>query len=160
MKYLFTAHYKDGSTYLQNADDRSERQPDKRSCFFDAIQNAEPIIERRPIAQDPRDPELEAGDEDVVVGYKNPLVRFEITGEGHTYAVDLTDGHFEVDGVPFKMIEGVLPYYELIFFRQHTHGFNVGATGEHVPVSHDIVYRLGWQCTDDDKNYQRVMQID
>lgn len=139
LKYLFTAVYKDGSVYQQNAEDRSVKEPDKRSCYYDLDQDQ--------------------------------LDYFVLKGEGHEYGVDLRDGHFEIDGVQFVMHEGhqrklpngrtvIVPLsdFRLIFFRQHTHNFIVGQNVQK-EVSHEIVYRIGWQCTVDGKNYQQVMQI-
>jgi len=89
---------------------------------------------------------------------QDDVARFELNGEGHGYAVDMTDGHFEIDGVPFRMHEEELSGFRLIFFRQHTHQFSVGAESNK-ELSHDIVYRIGWQCTVGGKNYQQVMHI-
>ena len=88
---------------------------------------------------------------------QDDVARFTLTGDGHSYAVDLTDGHFEVDGVPFKMHEEPLKDFRLIFFRKHTHNFNL----EYKELSHDVVYRMGWQTTNEKgENVQRVMEID
>lgn len=35
MEYLFTAYYNDGTFYQQNSEDKSIKEPDKRSCFYD-----------------------------------------------------------------------------------------------------------------------------
>jgi hypothetical protein len=130
LKYLFTAIYNDGSTYKQTADDKSLIDPEKRSQFFDVLQLAE----------------------------KKTLIAFTLAGEGHEYGVDLRDGHFEIDGVPFRMHETEEYGFELIFFRQHTHSFNQTREKD-VEVSHDIVYRMGWKLKGN-QTYQRVMQID
>jgi hypothetical protein len=129
LKYLFKATFQDGSVIEQTPDDRSANDPENRSQFFDALERSK----------------------------NTRMTSFLLQGQGHEYAVDLTDGHFEIDGVPFRMIEGMLPYYEIVFFRRHTHDF-VAGTGQE--TNHSIVYRLGWQCNDDGKNYQRVMEID
>ena len=85
------------------------------------------------------------------------LARFELRGHGHVYAVDLADGHFEVDGAAFRFHEDRLADYRLVFFRRHTHTFNAG----HDEIRHAVVYRMGWQATDaDGHNVQRVMEID
>lgn len=124
IKYLFTALYTDGSTYVQNEGDVSDVDPE-RSCFYDVDQSR-----------------LEA---------------FALAGEGHTYAVDLTNGAFGIDGVPFRMHEGPLSNIRLIFFRRHTHSINVA----HKELSHQTVYRLGWQGINaEGENVQRVMELD
>ena len=83
------------------------------------------------------------------------LLRFELEGDGHKYSVDLTDGHFEIDGIPFKLHELPLKDFRVIFFRRHTHGFNA----MNVEIEHDTVYRMGWQTTYNGKNYQEVIEI-
>jgi len=85
------------------------------------------------------------------------LSAFAITGEGHTYAVDLTTSTFGIDGVPFSIHEGPLFRIRLIFFRRHTHAINA----QFKELSHETVYRLGWQALDaEGMNVQRVMEID
>jgi len=88
------------------------------------------------------------------------LIFFSISDSQHIYIVDLRTGAFSVDGSPpFRMhsedeIEGP---FRLIFFRRHKHSINA----EYQELSHQIVYRLGWQANDrDGKNVQRVMEID
>ena len=81
---------------------------------------------------------------------------FILKGVKHTYSVDLIDGHFEVNGVPFRFHERLvkLTNIRLIFFRRHTHTF-IGDDSEH------ITYRFGWQANDPTgANVQRVMEID
>lgn len=87
--------------------------------------------------------------------HQDDVATFTLKGDGHSYTVDLRDGHFEVDGVPFAMHEEKLSNFRLVFFRHHTHGFNQA----YEELSHEIVYRMGWQCTVDGENYQKVMQI-
>jgi hypothetical protein len=85
------------------------------------------------------------------------LEAFALAGEGHTYAVDLTDGTFAIDGVPFRMHEGPLSDLQLIFFRRHTHTIS----GQFKELAHQTVYRLGWQATNSaGRRVQRVMELD
>lgn len=35
LKYLFTAYYSDGTKYEQNAEDKSVKEPDTRSSYYD-----------------------------------------------------------------------------------------------------------------------------
>lgn len=83
---------------------------------------------------------------------------FFLFNDEHNFSVNLEDGHFELDGVPFLMHEenDMLKDFRLIFWRRHTHSFNQ-ENGEE--LSHNVVYRFGWQCTVDGKNYQQIMQI-
>lgn len=130
LKYLFTAKFSNGKIYHQNADDRSLWEPDKRSCFYDVLQM-----------------EKEAR-----------VLWFELEDAAHRYTVDLTDGHFEVDGIPFRMHEGEVNNLQLIFFRQHTHSFTVGQAANK-EIDHQITYSIGWQTTVEGKNKKSVMQI-
>ena len=83
---------------------------------------------------------------------------FFVFNSEHTYSVNLEDGHFEVDGVPFLMhTDPEITGFRLVYYRQHTHSFNQESSEE---LSHDIVYCLGWQTTDKNgKNVQRIMTI-
>lgn len=134
LKYHFTAVFADGSSICQQPDDRSAIDPEKRSQFYDVMQHAE----------------------------VSPLVFFQLTtadyeaDEFHFYSVDLLDGHFEVDGIPFVMHEEeIAEPLRLIFFRHHTHGFNQN----HEELAHQVSYHFGWQTTVNGENLQRVMQI-
>lgn len=142
LKYHFTAIYKDGSTYKQNEEDVSTTDP-KRSCYFDVKQE-----------------ELKA---------------FMLYDEHNVFLVNLENGSFEINGVLFVMHEGhvkkvsdgrggikeiIVPLtdFRLVFFRRHTHSFLVG-NEKNEEMSHEIVYRMGWQCTVEGVNYQEVMQF-
>ena len=82
------------------------------------------------------------------------LKQFYLEGEGHKYLVDLVDGHFEIDGVKFKMHEGNLSDFRLVYYREH----RINYTGM-LEVDHLITYCLGWQTTSGGKNYKKIMQI-
>lgn len=103
---------------------------------------------------------------------QDELVRFFLFNDEHTYSVNLEDGHFEIDGVPFVMheehmhslpngrkIEIPLKDFRLIFFRQHQHDITVTYLGEQKEIAHRITYHVGWQCTVGGQNYQRVMKF-
>lgn len=89
---------------------------------------------------------------------------FALCGKGHTYLVDLKDGHFEIDGIPFVMHEenDLLKDFRLIYWRRHTHSFNqrIDAHSQPEEIAHNIVFRFGWQATNPKgQNIQEVMQI-
>lgn len=129
LKYLFTAKFANGKVYQQNADDRSVTEPDKRSCYTDVRK------------------EIDSG---------NALVRFELTGNGHTYAVDTTDGHFEIDGVPFIMHANAKGPFKLVYTREHT----VVGDAQQGVVVHTVFFLMGWQAVDaSGKEHNRVMRI-
>lgn len=148
LKYLYTATYEDGSTYVQTADDKSIFEPDTRSCFTDVLRLAE----------------------------KKRLISFvlkQITedgSKGDEYGVDLRDGHFEINGVAFRMHEYPISDIKLVYFRQHKVDFLQSRTAD-TEISHNVVYRMGWQATvtkpcyccnktHPQKSYQEIMQID
>lgn len=98
----------------------------KRSCFFDVRQD--------------------------------DLSKFYLVSVDKVFSVDLNDGHFEVNHTPFFMHDSGegLKDFRIIFFRQHTHKFNIGMQ----ETAHDIEYLIGWQCNDKEgKNHKRIMQI-
>jgi len=78
------------------------------------------------------------------------------------FTVDLTDGHFECNTIPFTVYDKQigdpeLTEYRLIFFRKHTHQINQGDGKE---IAHEVAYRFGWQANDKDgKNVQRIIEI-
>ena len=87
---------------------------------------------------------------------QDQLKLFHLIGNGNKFTVNLEDGHFEVNGVPFAMHEEPLSNFRLIFFREHTHVYNVSSLQEQ---THTVVYLLGWQTTYKGKNIKRVMRI-
>jgi hypothetical protein len=131
LKYYFDVEYTDGTFYTQNKDDRSLIDPEKRSCFYDVMQDIE----------------------------KGKQVKTFLLSDGvDAYSVDLTDGHFEVNGKPFFMHDSGmgLKNFRLIFYRQHTHQFNM----QQQELSHFINYCIGWQTNDETgKNYKRIMEL-
>lgn len=72
----FEAEFKDGTTYVEREDDTSEDTENKNS-FYDVLKRI----------QDVRQFNIVVEDEDSVTDY----------------TVDLTDGHFEINGVPFTV---------------------------------------------------------
>lgn len=83
---------------------------------------------------------------------------FFLSNDEHTYSVNLLDGHFEVDGVPFFMHpDRSLKGFRLVFFRQHTHDLDARSGRE---LSHVIAYQMGWQARDrKGQEVTRVMEF-
>lgn len=99
---------------------------DKRSCFFDVKQDE--------------------------------VLRFYLVSADNAVCVDLSDGHFEVNGFEFFMHDAGmgLKDFRLIFYRQHTHEFNMNRQ----ELSHEINYCIGWQTKDNEgKNHKRIMEV-
>lgn len=87
--------------------------------------------------------------------------RFYLVGAEGSFCVDLNDGHFEVNKVPFYMHDcgEHLKDFRLIFYRQHTHNVNIGVNS-FKELSHEINYCIGWQTNDEKgNNIKRIMEI-
>lgn len=131
--YLFTCRFTDGSTIQQTIEDLSAKD-DTRSAFYDVVQRMDEVETFTIINRDaPRT---------------------------HTYMVDLRDGHFEVDGVPFEVSSEELPgeaEFRLIYFHRHQHHVIQGQT---MTGNEDVVrYHIGWQTTIDGKNFQSMISV-
>ncbi len=150
LKYLFRAEYRDGSVIEQTHEDRSAIDPEKRNCFYDVLNGERPLSE---------------------------LKTFSIHGEGHSYLVDLTDGHFEVDGVAFFMHEACdksvdpmqvtenvnLRDFRLVYYIANAKTFSADVQDGKIigmkESGHIRTWHLGWQCTVDGENYQKIMRV-
>ena len=86
-----------------------------------------------------------------IIDRLDELKTFKLIWEEHSYLVNLETGHFGIDNVLFSMHEKPLKDFKLIYFRRHTHGFNIN----NKEIWHDITFRLGWQSWGE----QEVMQI-
>lgn len=117
LKYLFTAHFEDGSSIVQTPEDKSIIEPETRSAFYD------------------------------VVNHHSRVEWFELQDEtGNRVAVDLIDGHFEVNGNSFWIGEepSSNDTKELVFYRRHRQHFTLGLD----EVAHEIRYYVGWKTED------------
>lgn len=131
LKYLFACQYNDGSMFTQNKEDVSLIDT-KKSAFFDVLLDQ---VERFWIYNLP-------------TGRQDP---------DNIYLVDLRDGHFEVNRVPFFMHEITidatkhLTNFRLIYKRRNWVDNKGG---------HRIMFMIGWQANyPDSKNEKRIMMI-
>jgi hypothetical protein len=102
-----------------------------------------------------------------VVQRKADVEVFGIFNDDHTYAVDLRDGHFEIDGLPFNVLSGdpELPTdqkRELVYFRRHVQIMVVGGDG--TEEDHSVEYFIGWKTTvknaaGEDEEIKRTISI-
>jgi len=77
--------------------------------------------------------------------------------EDHSYFVDLLDGHFEINEIPFKLTDVEVTNRRLIYFRRHLHHFG---QLDGVEQSHTIAFHVGWQGNDKEgKNVQHTLII-
>lgn len=91
------------------------------------------------------------------------VVVFGIFNNETTYAVDLRDGHFEINQVPFEI---ALPddlvlsedvKFDLVYFRRVKHNQVLGQLM--TEESTTIDYHFGWKTTVNDKEYQQVLIV-
>lgn len=129
LKYLFECEFADGTTLVQTPADVSAIDP-KKSQFYDVLEKDK----------------------------KTPITKFALSGDGKYLLVDLSDGHFELNDIPFNCHENLPeqnPIRRLIFYRQHTHHTN----WEGKELAHEIEYCIGWQTTIKRKNYKETVTI-
>ena len=125
-KYLFRALLNNGTILEQNQEDSSKFVPGKNS-FYDVLQEISSV---RAFSLN----NVETGDE---------------------YLVDLADGHFEINQIPFLMYDEPVKNPRLIYFRRNV----VSVFGDNVSQGISS-YHFGWQwnCSDG-SNIQRIMKI-
>jgi hypothetical protein len=95
-----------------------------------------------------------------VVQRLDDVVSFGLIGEGHTYAVDLIDGHFEIDGLPFNVQDPRTTLdpdakFRLVYFRKVQRHFNQEFEQQGV----EIDYHIGWQTLHNGQNVQYTIAI-
>lgn len=134
MAFQFEAHLSNGEVYQQNPKDQSITT-EGRNCFYDIMQRI---------------------DEVEVFGLFSDDCP-------ETWAVDLRDGHFQHNGIPFQAGDPSLevPVDEkrrLIYFKRHTHTVQLG-TALPEELAHSITYHIGWQVTIDGKNYKQTISV-
>lgn len=125
-KYLFKALFHDKTTIDQTADDNSIITPGKNS-FYDVLKQLENV---RAFA----------------------LYNQETNNE---YLVDLSDGHFEINQIPFKLHEEeYITNIRLIYFRRNYIHSGAGET------IHEVHYFFGWQANDErGQNVKKLMKL-
>lgn len=88
------------------------------------------------------------------------IKRFSVVGKGMIFTVDLTDGHYEING---KTMYSKLPpgkcNLELIYYRQVQQRLGIGPDGKQkfLPI---VRYFIGWQANYKGKNYKSEMGVD
>jgi hypothetical protein len=86
------------------------------------------------------------------------LKYFELKDVTQDYyaGVDLTDGSFWINGITFSLHEDLpIKDLRLIYFRRNKLHFNIG----YELMDKQTTYLLGWQCTIDNKNYKRYIEL-
>ncbi len=88
------------------------------------------------------------------------LVRFFLASETNSVSVDLVDGHFEINGVPFRLHneDDGFKDFKLHYWRQVTRNFEVGSRP--IPKDVSVIYKIGWECEKDGVTHKRVIEIE
>lgn len=129
---LFEAHLKDGTIISQTPEDKSAYTPDK-NAFYDVLQRLDEV---------------------------QSFGLFREEDESQTFAVDLRDGHFEINRVAFLPHDSNIVFpidtkYRLIYFKRTKLHFNTDLE----QIDEEIAYHFGWQATVDGVNHQRTIEV-
>ena len=83
------------------------------------------------------------------------LIAFGIENDDNAIIVDLRDGSFEINGARFFAYDKEVINRRLVYFRRHTHSFNLGFE----ELAHETAYCIGWQGNDPvtKENIQRIL---
>ena len=91
---------------------------------------------------------------------QHKIKRFSLIGNGKTYTVDLTDGHYEINGeMVYPKTPPGRPIYDLIYYRQVQQRINVGPNSE-TALTPLVRYFIGWQTNIRGKNYKWELGVD
>lgn len=135
--YSFTATFEDGSTVELNSKDENDdvslsRTDGTGSRFTDVLEKEK----------------------------ESKLISFVIHNDEKSVGVDLRDGHFEINGIPFWQHRPDRENYQdfrVIYYRTVQQYANVGLE---ITSAQEIATAVGWQTNDDNgKNVQRVILI-
>ena len=136
LKYNFACQFNDGSVFYQNSEDKSILFEGK-SAFTDIL-------------------ELQK---------EKSIINFWLFEDNtdNTFLVNLVDGHFEINGIPFFIheqtvdVKKILSNFRLIYFRRVTQSINLTTEKEADP---SIIYLLGWQANyPDGSNHKEIIYI-
>lgn len=128
----FVATFADGSQIVQTAEDAGTVEG--RNCYYDVLQRQKEV----------------------------PLICFVLAAENYpTFGVDLRDGHFEVNGVPFFQHTQPLKDFSLVYFRNVSQHRTVRVDGTGEPDDWaEVGYDIGWKTENDGgEAVERVMRI-
>lgn len=132
---LFTAFFEDGSIIEQNEEDISFIDSEK-NCLFDVRERSK----------------------------QTKLISFVLSGHGYFIGVDLRDGHFEINQIPFHCYRHDLnPYKEFELYYARITQMQIEAntiTGEQRPISGRVGgYELGWIVKHGDDEIKETITV-
>ena len=127
---------KDGTVIKQTPEDVSTAEPLTRSAYYDVAQRLDDVV------------------------------AFGLYNDKNQYVVDLRDGHFEINGVPFSAQPVTSPCineggkFRLVYYRDHQQELVMTNGGAPQPGTHHHQYRMGWEYFDPNgKTYQQTIVI-
>lgn len=89
------------------------------------------------------------------------LIGFSLKDEINEYFVDLVDGHFDINMVPFKLHEEPLTEpLRLIYFHRNQHDICLSPDNPPEATAHRREFHIGWQTTVDGINIQKTIRFD
>ena len=130
LKYLFEAHFADGTSVLQTREDKSVAN-NERSAFYDVTQRLDDV--------------------EVFGLYDENHVYVVDLRDGH-FEIDGTPFFAVEDSL--RLPSNVK--YRLIYFRRH----NVAINSSMEELSHTVRFHFGWEVTIDGNKYERVISVD
>lgn len=87
--------------------------------------------------------------------------KFELTDGKNIYLVDLSDGHFEINNVPFYLHDKamLLTDMRLYYFRKHDVSIQIGA-GTKSKQKDEIMFQFGWEAKNNGEDIKRIIEIE
>lgn len=83
--------------------------------------------------------------------------KFSLVGKGHIFSIDLTDGHYEIDGKTFyTKTPPTNSELKLIYYRQ----VEQKITSDFNTLTPTTRYFIGWQANHRGKNYKFELGVD
>lgn len=92
---------------------------------------------------------------------QHKIKRFSLHGKGMIFTIDLTDGHYEINGI--KTYTKTPPgkcELRLIYYRQVEQRMKMGIKGKGPMLEPVVRYFIGWQATYRGKNYNFELGVD
>lgn len=132
--YSFTAFFEDGSVvFMDHTKEDSDKSElcEQGSKFTDVLKKSE----------------------------ESKLISFVLHNEKQTVGVDLRDGHFEINTVPFFQHRPELDEYSnfrIIYYRTVNSHQNTVTKETFTEV---VSYTIGWQTTHNGENIQKTLTI-
>lgn len=155
--YSFTAVFEDGTVIEQNC-----KEEDGDSSLNAAAKQIKPKGSRFTDVLY-KSGQLETEDEflkEEMRSQSSKLISFVIHNDQKSVGVDLRDGHFELNGVPFFQHSPQRQKYNnfrIIYYRTMRRVMSQ-TTGEE--ISADVLsYTVGWQTTENGKNIEKIVTI-